>query len=49
MHHLILDADSPASAGRALGVPERSPDSAEAADWFGRPDLVLVQGDVDEL
>ena len=37
-----LPVQAPSEVLRAFGVPESGPESAEAADWFGRPDLALV-------
>ena len=42
-----LPVQAPVEVLRAFGVPECGNDSAEAADWSGRPDL--VQGGVDEV
>ena len=34
--------EAPIEVVRAFGVPECDEESAETADWHGRPDLVLV-------
>jgi len=34
--------EAPIEVLRAFGVPECDDESAETADWHGRPDLVLV-------
>ena len=44
-----LPVEAPVEILRAFGVPECDEESAEAADWSGRPDLALLQGGVDEL
>ena len=37
-----LPVQAPVEVLRAFGVPECDDESAEAADWLGRPDLALI-------
>ena len=44
-----LPVEAPIEVLRAFGILECDDESAEAADWLGRPDLDLVQDRVDEV